>query len=64
MPSELALGITKDPRDVTTDVIRAKGLISVLNNGMLLDETLSREQIIAVNMMRGLDTVLKMRIRA
>lgn len=58
MPSELALSITKDPRDVTTDVIRAKGLISVLNNGMLLDETLSREQIIAVNMMRGLDTVL------
>lgn len=45
--------MTKDPRGVTTDVIRAKGLISDLYNVKLLYKSLSREKTIVAKMMRA-----------
>ena len=51
--NDLALGLTKEPRDAATDVMRAKGLISDLHNVTRLDESLSREQTVVVNMTHG-----------
>lgn len=52
--------MTKDSWEAATGVMRAKSLISDLQNVTLLDESLSREQTIVMNMMQGLKMVTKM----
>lgn len=42
LSSDLALGMTKDPRGPPTDVMRAKSLFLDLHNVTLLDESSSR----------------------
>lgn len=56
--------MTKDPRGVVTDVKRAKGLISGLHNVTPLENSLSREQSIVVNMIRSFEMTRKMKKRA
>ena len=60
LSSDLALGMTKDPRGAPTGAMRSKGLLSDLLNVTLLDEFLPGEQTIVMKMMGGLEMVLKM----